>query len=129
MELSGIAFTALAVLHSLAGLVLLAFTSDEAFQSACVYEGRNPLVGDILKYLVSGAGLSLAACGFAVFYLPIAVVVLAWISLTCYALTWFVDAAATRSWPKLCIACTINFAVRAAAASALTLAYHYAVRA
>ena len=129
MEHLDIPFKMLAVLYAVCGIFLLAITTGEGFQRVCIYEGRNPLVGDMLKYLANGSGLALVICGFAAFKLPIAAVALVWISLVCHLLTGVVDSVASRLWPRICVACTVNFAVRASAAIALTLLYQHGLRA
>ena len=129
MEHLDIAFKLLAVLYSACGIFLLALTTGEGFQQACIYEGRNPFVGDMLKYLANGSGLALVICGFAAFKLPVAAVALVWISLACHLLTGVVDSVASRVWPRFCVACIVNFAVRTSAAIALTLLYQHGVRA
>ncbi|MBJ6983028.1 hypothetical protein [Luteimonas sp. MC1572] len=129
MEALEITFKLLAILYSVCGILLLALTTGEGFQQICIYEGRNPLVGDMLKHLANGSGLALVVCGFAAFKLPIAAVALVWVSLVCHLLTGVVDSVASRVWPKFCVACAVNFAVRASAAVALTLLYQHGLRA
>ena len=125
MEVVGITFKVVAILYSLGGIFLLSLTTDKDFLRVCIYDGRNPLVGDVLKYLANGSGLALAVCGFAAFYLPIAAVVLVWLSLIFHLLTGLVASVASRTWPRLCVVCAVNVAVRTAAAVAITLLYYH----
>lgn len=125
-------FSALSVLHLVAGLFLLAIAMDADTRTACIYQGRNPLAGDILKYLVLTGALTLSASGFIgmgyfVIESPRAAVALAWISLALYLATLAVDAIALKRRPHVCKSCAIHLSIRFLAAAALTLALHYGV--
>lgn len=125
-------FSALSVLHLVAGVFLLAVAMDTDTQAACLYQGRNPLAGDILKYLVITGALTLFASGYIgmgyfVIESPQAAVALAWISLALYLATLAVDAIALKRRPRICKSCAINFSIRLLAAVALTLAFQYGV--
>jgi hypothetical protein len=121
MESSELIFRSIAVLHGIAGYVLFAFAANDEFQESCFYKGRNPLAGDIHKYLVLAACWSLIACAIVAFFLPRLAVAAAWLSIFLYILTSLVDPVFERRWPSLCKGCVISAGVRMAFAIALTV--------
>ena len=121
MDYIALAFKATAILHTLAGYFIFGLAANEEIQESCLYQDRNPLTADIVKYLAYIGSWLLIACGIIAFLLPKAAVVLAWLSLFLYFLTAFVDPIAERRLPSLCKTCAIMFSIRAAAAVALTI--------
>jgi len=123
MDAAEITFKALAVLHTVAGYLFLAFALDHDFQQECFYANCNPLAGDIKKYLVQIACWCLVGCGILAFHVPAASVALVWMALAAWFLTGFVEVAWTRRLPGLCIVCAANFGVRLSLAVGLTGLY------
>jgi len=120
MDSIDLIFRAIAVLHGVAGYVLFGLAANEELQEFCFYKGRNPLAGDVHKYLVYLACWSLVACGVSAFFVPWLAVLAAWLSVAFYLLTAFVDIVAERRWPAFCTACAVSLAVRLLAAAVLT---------
>ena len=123
MDYFAIAFKTTAILHTLAGYFIFSLAANEEMQESCLYQERNPLAGDIVKYLVYFASWSLIVCGIFAFLIPKAAVGLAWISLTFYLFTAFVDPIAERRLPSICKICVVMFSIRTVAATALTAFY------
>lgn len=120
MDSSELIFRSIAVLHGIAGYVLFGIAANEEFQEFCFYKHRNPLAGDIYKYLVLAACWCLIACAILAFLLPAVAVGLAWLSILLYLLTGIVDPMFDRHWPSLCKTCVVSLGVRVAFAIALT---------
>ena len=123
MDYFAIAFKTTAILHALAGYFIFGLAANEEIQESCVYQDRNPLAGDIVKYLIYLASWSLVVCGIFAFLIPKFAVGLAWISLAFYFLTAFVDPIVERRLPTLCKSCAAMFSIRAIAAAILTAFY------
>jgi len=122
MESSELIFKSLAILHGVAGYLLFAFAANEEFQEFCFYKNRNPLAGDVYKYLVLSACWALIACAILAFILPAVAVGVAWLSILLYLLTGLVDIVFERRWPTFCKGCAVSLGIRAIAATALTVA-------
>src|SRR5690606_17701566 len=123
MDYFALAFKATAILHTLAGYFIFGLAANEDVQESCLYEGRNPLTGDILKYLAYIGSCLLIVSGIFAFLIPKAAVFLVWLSLFLYLLSAFVDPLAERRLPSLCRTCIVMFSIRAIAAAVLTLFY------
>lgn len=123
MDYFALAFKATAILHTLAGYLIFGLAANEEIRESCLYQDRNPLTGDVIKYLAYIGSSLLIACGIVAFLIPKAAVVLAWLSLSLYFLTAFVDPIAERRLPSLCKSCAVMFSIRAAAAAVLTVFY------
>ena|SRR5690606_15700963 len=115
-------FHSLAIFHGFAGYVLFGIAANEEFQEYCFYNNRNPLAGDIRKYLVYFACWSLISCAVLAFIDPSLAVGAAWLSVLLYLLTGIVDPVFETRWPSLCKSCAISLGLRAALAVALTMA-------
>lgn len=120
MESFDLAFKAIAILHTVAGYIIFALAADEEMQQDCFYKDRNPLVGDVRKYLVYAGCWSLIACGFVAFIMPKLAILAAWSSIIFYLLAGLTDLVAERRWPSICKACAISLGIRSVAAAALT---------
>ena len=120
MESSMLAFKAIAVLHTIAGYIFFALAASDGSQEFWAYKGRNPLAGDIRKYLAYFACWSLMGCGIAAFFIPVAAVALAWIALAFFLATGLVDFVANRRLPFVHRASVLSVLLRAVAAIALT---------
>jgi hypothetical protein len=118
-----IAFKATAVLHLVAGYLIFGIASNEEVREWVVYEDRNPLAGDILKYLIYIACWLMIACGIAAFLIPKAAVPLAWAAFIAYLLTGALELIEKRRWPSLSKPKMIAIAPRLGAAMALTYFY------
>ena len=125
MESSDLIFRGIAVLHGVAGYALFAFAANEDFQEFCFYKNRNPLAGDVYKYLVLSACWSLVACAILAFLVPALAVGAAWLSIVLYLLTGLVDFVTERRWPSFCKGCAVSLTVRTIAAVALTTALRH----
>ena len=123
MDYFALAFKATAILHTLAGYFIFGLATNEEIQHSCLYEDRNPLTGDIIKYLAYIGSWLLIACGIIAFLIPKAAVVLVWLSLSLYLLTAFVDPIVERRLPSLCKTCAVMFSIRAVAAAVLTILF------
>jgi hypothetical protein len=131
-EIYIIAFKVVAILHGLAGYVIMVFALSEDVQQSCFYKDRNPLAGDINKYLAYASCSSLMLCGaFAVFSFfefpnaPKFSVITAWASVLFYHLTAWVFLVEKRHWPSSKIS-WIALGARIAAAAMLTGFFHEA---
>ncbi|MCX7514416.1 hypothetical protein [Frateuria sp. STR12] len=123
MNYFALAFKATAILHALTGCFIFGLAANGEIRESCVYQDRNPLTGDIVKYLAYIGSCLLIACGIVAFVSPGAAVALAWLSLSLYLLTAFVDAIAERRFSSLCKACVVMFFSRFVAAALLTILY------
>lgn len=124
MENSILIFKIVAVLHSIAGFILVAIASDEKFRELCSYKNRSWLAGRIhYKLLMLGTWL-LIGPGFVIFALPMVpklAVVISWLSIAFFLSTGLVDLISNRRFPDFCLRCLVSLGVRVIAAIILTI--------
>src|SRR5690606_1712784 len=123
MEIFELAFTVTAVLHLIAGYLIFAIAANEEVHEWMIYDGRNPLAGDIFKYLIYRACWLMIGCGIAAFVMPNVAVVLVWAALGAYVLTGVVDLVEDRRWPSFSKPHIIAVVPRIVGAAALTYFY------
>jgi hypothetical protein len=120
MEISLLIFKTVAILHTVAGYIFFAFTANYDLQTY-FYAGKNPLTGDILKYLAYFSCCCLIACGIVAFLIPFLAVVLACLSFAFYLSTAIVEAVAARRWLHIGRVSRLSLLLRAIATSILAL--------
>jgi|SRR5690606_17850941 len=123
MDFFGFGFKTTAVLHSIVGLFSFAIAANEEVQEWLVYGNRNPLAGDVFKYLIYAYCWLLMGCGIAAFLIPGFAVVLACGAFGFYLLTGIVDLVGNRRWPTFSKVRSISIATRVAGVALLTYFY------
>jgi hypothetical protein len=108
----------------------MAFALAPEIQDEIIYKNRNPLLGDLKKYLIYLMCFFLVLCAVCAWLKPSATPLWAWLAVGIYALGGLVDLVTQRgrSWCWRCMA--TGLAVKIAAAGALTyLASSYVLQA
>jgi hypothetical protein len=110
----------IAVAHGVLGYVGAIFTLTPEIQDEIIYKNRNPLAGDIKKYLIYLMCFCLLICGLCPWFKPSATQLWAWLALGIYMLGALVDLVTQkgRVWCWRCMATGIT--LKAIAAGALT---------
>jgi len=122
MHTSQFIFQVLAVIHGIAGAVLLAVALDKDFQRFCFYASGDVFEGGLRKNLALLGSLMLIACGAFAFFRPAFAVGAAWLSFVVYLLPSVVHLLAGRPIGGFCKACAASFGVRAVTLAALAFA-------
>ena len=119
MENFDFAFKAIAILHTIAGYLLFGLAANEETQQFCFYKDRNPLIGDIQKYIAYAGCWSLIICGIFAFLMPKLAVIAALASIAIYLLSGVLPIVVEHRLPPFCKACVISLGTRIIAAVAL----------
>jgi hypothetical protein len=115
-----------AVAHGVLGYVGFFFALSPEFQEEIIYKGRNPLIGDIKKYLVYLNCFLLLICALSAWFKPATTPLWAWLALTAYLLGGAIDLIAQRGrlWCWRCRASGVILkAIGAGALTYLAMAY------
>ena len=123
MESSELLFKGLAVLHGITGLLLFGISTHEDLQDPAFYARRNPLAGDITKFLAVSSGCSLVACGLLAFIVPLFAVIAAWLSVALHLVGSLFGAATRGDAQHLVRPVLASLATRTIAAGALTVVF------
>ena len=120
MENALLYMKAIAIVHGIIGYFGGAVAASPEIQAEIIYQGRNPVVGDVKKYLVYGMCFCLVLCGFCPWFKPSATPLWAWLALGFHLLSGVLDFATQqgRFYCWRCIATGVT--VKTIAAVALT---------
>jgi hypothetical protein len=110
----------IAAAHGVLGFIGGVFTASPELQDEVIYKDRNPLVGDVKKYLSYGMCFCLVLCAFCPWFKPSATPLWAWLALGFHLLSSLFEIATQRGhvWCARCIVTGIT--VKTIAAVALT---------
>jgi len=110
----------IAVAHGILGYFGGAFAASPEIQADMIYQNRNPLAGDVKKYLVYVMCFCLVLCGLCPGFKPSATPLWAWLALGFHLFSCVLDFATqqARFYCWRCMATGIT--VKAIAAVALT---------
>jgi len=110
----------IAVTHGIFGYLGGAVAASPEIQTDIIYQNRNPLAGDVKKYLVYGMCFCLVLCGLCPWFKPSATPLWAWLALGFHLLSGGLDFATQqgRFYCWRCIATGVT--VKTIAAVALT---------
>nr|AAL24528.1 orf133EGC123 [uncultured bacterium] len=108
----------IAVAHGIIGYLGGAATASPEIQANIIYQDRNPLVGDVKKYLVYGMCFCLVLCGLCPWFKPSATPLWAWLALGFHLVSSALDFATQRGrlYCWRCMATGITVKIIAAAA-------------
>ena len=128
MDLASISFKLLAALHALAGLIVLGLALDIDVQDDCIYPEGETAAGHVRMHFVVVMSYAMIFGGIAGLFWPIPALLLIWGSVATYFLSGLIDPIATRTWPRLCLRCTLALLARVLPALAMTLLYVYVIQ-
>ena len=128
MDAFDLAFKSLTVVNTVLGYLLLAIASHEDIQKELFYDGHNPLVGDILKYLVLSSCWSLVLATFFLMYSLKISLIFSWASVVFFASTALLGMLESGRLPNIGKPGLISLGIRIFGASTLTYLYLHIVR-
>lgn len=119
----------IAVVHGIIGYIGAVFVLSPELQADLIYQDRNPLVGDVKKYLTLSMCLCLVLCCFCPWFKPSATPLWAWLALGFHLLSGLVDVATQRGrvWCWRCMATGVTVKASAALALAYLASVHASV--
>ena len=108
----------IAVAHGIVGYLGGAVTAAPEIQAVAIYQDRNPLAGDVKKYLIYSMCFCLVLCALCPWFKPSATPMWAWLALGFHLLGGVFDFATQRGrgYCWRCMATGITFKTVAAVA-------------